>query len=132
MNDHVTSTTAYGVSSIGGNVVEFDVGGVTYATCLSTVTREPNSLLAELFSTVSEAANGRSGGGSDPATGGDQVAREIDRCRVVAKDSKGRYFIDRDGVLFRYVLDYLRNDKLVLPECFQERERLRQEAEFFR
>ena len=41
------------------------------------------------------------------------------------QDSKGKYFIDRDGVLFRYILDFLRNMKLVLPEAFQERERLK-------
>ena len=31
----------------------------------------------------------------------------------------------------RYILDYLRNLKLVLPENFHEKERLKQEAEFF-
>jgi hypothetical protein len=35
-------------------------------------------------------------------------------------------------VLFRYVLDYLRNQKLVLPENFHEKERLKQEADFFK
>ena len=44
---------------------------------------------------------------------------------------QGKYFIDRDGVLFRYVLDYLRNKKLVLPENFQETKRLMTEAEYF-
>jgi len=48
------------------------------------------------------------------------------------KDSKGRVFIDRDGVLFRYVLDYLRNDRLLLPDNFQETERLVVEAEWFK
>ncbi|CAG0923126.1 unnamed protein product, partial [Notodromas monacha] len=43
----------------------------------------------------------------------------------------GKYFIDRDGVLFRYVLDFLRNQKLVLPENFHERDRLRREADYF-
>jgi len=42
-----------------------------------------------------------------------------------------RYFIDRDGALFRYVLDYLRNGRLVLPESFRELRRLEREAEFF-
>ena len=44
---------------------------------------------------------------------------------------QGKYFIDRDGVLFRYILDYLRNKKLVLPENFQETKRLATEAEFY-
>jgi len=47
------------------------------------------------------------------------------------KDSKGRVFIDRDGVLFRYVLDYLRDKKISLPENFQEKCRLLREFEFF-
>ena len=29
------------------------------------------------------------------------------------------YLIKRDGVLFRYILDYLRNGSLILPENFQ-------------
>ena len=43
-----------------------------------------------------------------------------------------RYFIDRDGVLFRFVLDYLRSGQLVLPESFRELRRLEREAEYFR
>ncbi len=43
----------------------------------------------------------------------------------------GRHFIDRDGVLFRYTLDFLRNQKLTLPENFHERERLAEEAAYF-
>jgi hypothetical protein len=49
----------------------------------------------------------------------------------IPKDSKGKVFIDRDGVLFRYILDYLRNSTVVLPENFHEKARLRAEAEFF-
>uniref|UniRef100_T1K804 Uncharacterized protein n=1 Tax=Tetranychus urticae TaxID=32264 RepID=T1K804_TETUR len=46
--------------------------------------------------------------------------------------SLGRFFIDRDGHLFRYILEYLRNEcKLVLPENFNERDRLKCEAEYF-
>ncbi|KAF4524427.1 hypothetical protein B566_EDAN013710 [Ephemera danica] len=48
------------------------------------------------------------------------------------KDSKGRVFIDRDGVLFRYVLDYLRDKKISLPENFQEKFRLLREFEFYK
>jgi len=43
-----------------------------------------------------------------------------------------RYFIDRDGVLFRFVLDYLRNGKLALPESFRELRCLEREADYFR
>lgn len=86
-------------------IVELNVGGVFYTTTLGTLKKQENSLLAKMFTNHHEEA--------------------------LIKDSKGKYFIDRDGVLFRYILDFLRNMKLVLPEAFQERERLKSEAEFF-
>lgn len=85
------------------SVVELNVGGVFYTTALSTLTRETDSHLASLFK--------------------EKLTLE--------KDAKGKYFLDRDGVLFRYVLDFLRNKALVLPEGFRERERLKQEASFY-
>ncbi|XP_015907526.1 BTB/POZ domain-containing protein KCTD16 [Parasteatoda tepidariorum] len=85
------------------SVVELNVGGVLYTTSLSTLTKDTNCLLGQIF------------------TGKESIG----------KDNKGRYFVDRDGVLFRYILDFLRNQKLVLPENFHERERLKHEAEYF-
>lgn len=85
------------------SVVELNVGGVLYTTSLSTLTKNTNCLLGQLF------------------TGREHIG----------KDGRGRYFVDRDGVLFRYVLDFLRNQKLVLPENFHEKERLKNEAEYF-
>lgn len=43
----------------------------------------------------------------------------------------GAYFIDRDGELFAYILDYLRNGKLLLPDNFKEIARLREETLFY-
>lgn len=83
------------------SVVELNVGGVFYTTTLKTLTSQQDSQLNAIFS------------GKEP----------------VSQDSKGRYFLDRDGVLFRYVLDFLRDGTVVLPECFRERERLKREAE---
>ncbi|XP_038055335.1 BTB/POZ domain-containing protein KCTD16-like [Patiria miniata] len=87
-------------------VVELNVGGQLYTTALSTLTQQGDSLLTQMFT-------GRARG-------------------PLQRDSRGRYFIDRDGSLFKYILDYLRNQKLVLPESFCERGRLRQEAEYYR
>lgn len=86
-------------------VVDLNVGGVFYTTAVSTLVQAQPSLLADRFS-----------GRLDP----------------LPKDSKGRYFIDRDGVLFRYVLDFLRDGRLSLPESFREKERLRLEAAYYR
>ncbi|KAL8582506.1 hypothetical protein ACOMHN_063068 [Nucella lapillus] len=88
-----------------GEMVELNVGGVLYTTNKNTLLKVSDSLLASLFS--------------------ESTASQL------VRDSKGKVFIDRDGVLFRYILDYLRNLKLVLPENFHERERLKQEAEYF-
>lgn len=84
------------------SLVELNVGGVHYTSSVATLSKEPGSLLAKI------------------------LAQD-----APLKDPKGRIFIDRDGVLFRYVLDYLRSSTLVLPEGFRERERLRQEALHF-
>lgn len=84
-------------------VIELNVGGVFYTASLETLTSQPDSRLAAIFS-----------------------SREN-----VIRDTKGRIFLDRDGVLFRYILDYLRDGSIIFPDCFREKERLRKEAEIF-
>ncbi|KAL7643629.1 UNVERIFIED_CONTAM: hypothetical protein RMT77_005612 [Armadillidium vulgare] len=93
------------VTQVFPPIVELNVGGVFYTTALVTLIREADSLLGQMFSGKAK--------------------------MPVLRDSKGKFFIDRDGVLFRYILDYLRNQKLVLPENFSEKERLQNEAEYF-
>lgn len=83
--------------------IELNVGGKFYSTSVLTLTREPDSLLGRIFS-------GR---------------------QHVDKDHSGKYFIDRDGSLFRYILDFLRTRRLHLPDDFREIARLKSEAEFF-
>ncbi|KAJ8390065.1 hypothetical protein AAFF_G00110790 [Aldrovandia affinis] len=86
-------------------IVELNVGGQVYITRCSTLTSVPDSLLWEMFSRKS--------------------------AKGMARDTKGRFFVDRDGFLFRYILDYMRDQQLVLPDHFPERGRLQREAEFF-
>ncbi|XP_075040724.1 BTB/POZ domain-containing protein KCTD12-like isoform X2 [Mixophyes fleayi] len=88
------------------DIIELNVGGQVYITRYLTLVGVPGSLLWEMFS--------------------QKYARPL------ARDSKGRYFLDRDGFLFRYVLDYMRDQQLVLPEHFPERSRLQREAEYFK
>lgn len=87
------------------DIVELNVGGQVYVTRLETLKAAPNSLLWAKF-----------GQGSPDE---------------LPKDNKGRFFFDRDGSLFRYILDYLRDSELFLPEFFKEKRRLQKEADYF-
>ncbi|XP_059159373.1 uncharacterized protein LOC131943333 [Physella acuta] len=61
--------------------IKLDIGGNQFTTSLLTLTKDPNSMLAAMFS------------------GRHELKTEAD----------GSYFIDRDGTYFRYVLNYLRD-----------------------
>ncbi|XP_028292283.1 BTB/POZ domain-containing protein KCTD12.1 [Gouania willdenowi] len=86
-------------------IIELNVGGQVYVTRHKTLVAVPDSLLWTMFSK--------------------KAPKEL------ARDSKGRFFLDRDGFLFRYILDYLRDLNLVLPDYFPEKSRLQREADFF-
>lgn len=84
--------------------IELNVGGRFYSTTVLTLTKIKDSLLGKVFS-------------------GKEKAFE--------KDSTGKHFIDRDGLLFRYILDFLRTRKIHLPDDFDELERLKDEADYY-
>ena len=84
-------------------IIDLNVGGYQYTTRLSTLLREPDSMLHAMFS-------GR---------------------HTVSRDREGRYFIDRDGDVFSYVLAYLRDGVLPHgPLPTQLAQRLVLEAEY--
>ncbi|KAM4710503.1 BTB/POZ domain-containing protein KCTD8 [Discoglossus pictus] len=87
------------------DVVELNVGGQVYVTKHSTLTSIPESTLYSMFSR--------------------------NNVKELPRDNRARFFIDRDGFLFRYVLDFLRDKQLSLPDHFPEKERLLREAEYF-
>ncbi|XP_014748357.1 PREDICTED: BTB/POZ domain-containing protein KCTD8-like [Sturnus vulgaris] len=87
------------------DIIELNVGGQVYITRHPTLLSVPGSLLWQMFTQKNS--------------------------RSLARDSKGRFFVDRDGFLFRYILDFMRDRQLVLPEHFPERGRLQREAEYF-
>lgn len=43
----------------------------------------------------------------------------------------GQIFVDRDGVLFSFILDFLRTQWLILPTDFSDYHRLQREALFY-
>lgn len=86
-------------------VMELNVGGQVYVTNHSTLISVPETTLHSMFTK--------------------------NQVKDLPRDNRGRFFIDRDGFLFRYVLDFLRDKQLVLPDHFPEKERLLREAEYF-
>lgn len=92
-------------------MITLNVGGTIYTTSIETLTRYPDSMLGTMFKTQ----HGNSGTGLDPSN----------------KDEHGRFVIDRDGPTFRFVLNFLRESCLTLPEDFKELGLLRREAEFY-
>uniref|UniRef100_A0A8C9ZPA2 Potassium channel tetramerization domain containing 1 n=1 Tax=Sander lucioperca TaxID=283035 RepID=A0A8C9ZPA2_SANLU len=84
--------------------VHIDVGGHMYTSSLATLTKYPESRIGRLFD------------GTEP---------------IVLDSLKQHYFIDRDGPMFRYILNFLRTSKLLLPDDFKEYSMLYEEATFF-
>ncbi|XP_022808138.1 uncharacterized protein LOC111345126 [Stylophora pistillata] len=84
-------------------MLKLNVGGHLFSTSLSTMSKDPGSMLHAMFS-------GRFD--SKP-------------------DEDGSYFIDRDGTHFRYILNYLRTGELVVPDEKTVRHELLIEAKFY-
>ncbi|KAE8629497.1 hypothetical protein XENTR_v10000502 [Xenopus tropicalis] len=87
------------------DVIELNVGGQVYVTKHTTLTSVPDSTLYSMFNR--------------------------NNVKEMPRDNRTRFFIDRDGFLFRYILDFLRDKQLSLPDHFPEKERLLREAEYF-
>ena len=83
--------------------VKLNVGGHHFATTVQTLRKDPNSMLAAMFS-----------GKFDTKPSED-----------------GSFFIDRDGTHFRFILNYLRDGKLILPEGATFHKELEAEATFY-
>ena len=85
------------------SMVKLNVGGHYFTTSLQTLIKDPNSMLAVMFS------------------------GEFDM--KPAED--GAFFIDRDGTHFRFILYYLRTGQLSLPEGATALKELEAEAKFY-
>ena len=85
------------------STVNLNVGGHCFKTSVQTLTKDPNTMLAAMFS----------------------GKFEMKPCE------DGSFFIDRDGSHFRFILNYLRTGKLTLPEGATFLKELLEEAEFY-
>jgi hypothetical protein len=86
--------------------LKLDVGGHKFTTSLTTLTSKPESMLAAMFSGRHE----------------------------LIQDEKGAYFLDRDGTHFRFILNYLRDGRLVdgtLPEDKLQLQELLRESDYY-
>lgn len=50
---------------------------------------------------------------------------------IVLDSLKQHYFIDRDGQMFRHILNFVRNGRLLLPDDFSDVELLLEEAKYY-
>lgn len=86
-------------------VISLNIGGTIYTTSIETLTRYPDSMLGSLFTQH--------------------------QLPTITRDKDSNVFIDRDGPLFRYVLNFLRSSHLFLPDDFKELDLLADEADFY-
>ena len=85
------------------STVKLNVGGQLFVTSVQMLRKDPNSMLAAMFSG-----------------------------KFNTKTSEGgSYYIDRDGTHFRFILNYLRTGQLTLPEGATFLKELEEEAEFY-
>ncbi|XP_049810658.1 BTB/POZ domain-containing protein Tiwaz [Schistocerca nitens] len=103
-NHKITGIPCVAAASRYTAPVHIDVGGTIYTSSLETLTKFPESRLAKLFN------------GSIP---------------IVLDSLKQHYFIDRDGGMFRHILNFMRNSRLLLPDTFSDIDLLLEEARYF-
>lgn len=88
-------------------IIELNVGGSFYTTSVQTLFSSPNCFFSTSYNFETKTFN-------------------------LPLDANGRCFIDRDGKIFQYILEFLRNKTVVLPDRFDEKRRLKSEAEFYK
>lgn len=99
----LASFASHAKMASSGDMVMLNVGGRKYATSRATLSKDPNSMLALMFT----------------------------KEHPTSRDRDGNYVIDRDGDTFKYVLNFLRDGSCVLPVTYQARAELLREAEYY-
>ena len=87
------------------DAIHLNVGGTVYTTSFATLDRFPDITLQRLLPKLFALQQGA--------------------------QTHTEHFIDRDGPLFRYILNYLRSNQLLLPDNFNEIDALREEAVYY-
>ncbi len=92
------------MSQTSSSLVGLNVGGSIFLTSRDTLSKDPESMLAHMFSEALPAAY---------------------------RDKDGNFVIDRDGGTFKYILNYLRDGSCVLPLTYHTRAELLREADYY-
>eukprot|EP01114_Cavostelium_apophysatum_P023871 TRINITY_DN9137_c0_g1_i1.p1 TRINITY_DN9137_c0_g1~~TRINITY_DN9137_c0_g1_i1.p1 ORF type:complete len:368 (+),score=87.34 TRINITY_DN9137_c0_g1_i1:25-1104(+) len=85
------------------NLIKLNIGGSIFATSGETIRKDVNSMLYAMFSGKYN----------------------------LYKGEDGAYFIDRDGTHFRYILNFLRDGNVILPQDKHARAEILVEARFY-
>ena len=85
------------------DIVRLNVGGLIFTTSRSTLCKYPDSMLGAMFGGKFE----------------------------ITYDDAGCAFIDRDGKMFRHVLNFIRTGTLLIPKEFNEFDLHESEADFY-
>lgn len=88
---------------MANEIIKLNVGGEIYTTTRCTLTKYPQSMLGAMFT----------------------------NSMSTHQDEHGAYFIDRDKKVFKYILQFLRCGKLILPSNFKNLDLLKTEADFY-
>uniref|UniRef100_A0A5S6QBJ4 BTB domain-containing protein n=1 Tax=Trichuris muris TaxID=70415 RepID=A0A5S6QBJ4_TRIMR len=115
-----------------GDMVELNVGGSQYSILLRTLLSDPKSCLAGYFGRLALKAPSCAAAGSQDLNHERADQDSSEDYSWIVKLSPTSFFIDRDGEMFRHIVNFLRNGKLCLPERFDEMQLLLQEARFYR
>ena len=106
MESERDKSVIFAMNSMADTRIKLDIGGHVYATSVSTLTKDPQSMLTAMIS-------GR---------------------HSIKKQEDGSYFFDRDGTHFRYILNFLRDGcgkEVLLPSNSDARTELQREAEYY-
>jgi len=105
LQDHLNQEKVF-ISEINGRagkIIHLDVGGYKFTTTLTTLTLDPDSMLASMFS-------GRF---------------------ILEKCLDGYHFLDRDGRYFHHILNFLRTGNAPIISNVDERESVIEEAKYY-
>eukprot|EP00523_Entomoneis_sp_CCMP467_P010295 CAMPEP_0168739602 /NCGR_PEP_ID=MMETSP0724-20121128/11548_1 /TAXON_ID=265536 /ORGANISM="Amphiprora sp., Strain CCMP467" /LENGTH=235 /DNA_ID=CAMNT_0008787011 /DNA_START=34 /DNA_END=741 /DNA_ORIENTATION=+ len=108
-------------SSSLSSTVKFNVGGKVYEVSCSLLNRYPDTMLARM---ASDTWNGHD---DDDAT----TTNNHNRKKRSADGETKPLFIERDGERFQFVLDYLRDGKILLPTTKVSPDAILAELDYF-